>query len=145
MARPRKPLKLLEASGATAKNPQRFRERQAQPDCDDPLGSPPPKWTERAKESPTHIALVEAWNEISEALALVGLGNAADRLALATVCRIKVRAEQSGKVSDLNAYLKALGELGLTERGRNAMQQALKGDPLDGDFGDYVRKPRHIA
>jgi hypothetical protein len=148
MARPRKSLKLLEASGAVGKNPQRFRERQVQPDCDQELGPAPQEWIDRAESSNEARALVVAWEEIAASLALVGLGNKADRLAVRAACQLKVRVDRSGfKMAEYNGYRAMLSELGLTERGRANMQRpAPRRDPHDGDFGEFLRKPaRRIA
>jgi hypothetical protein len=130
------------------KNPQRFRDRQVQPDCGQPLGAPPKDWVERAETSSEARALVGAWEEIAEALALLDLGTLADRLAVRAACQLKIRVDRPGfKMSDFNGYRAMLSELGLTERGRAGLQRSTpKGDPDDGDFGEFVRKPaRRIA
>lgn len=41
MARPRKPTNVLELSGALARNPKRYQDRQHEPVLNDPLGPPP--------------------------------------------------------------------------------------------------------
>lgn len=42
MGRPRKPTKVLDISGAFKRNPKRKREREFEPQIDEPLGDPPP-------------------------------------------------------------------------------------------------------
>lgn len=148
MARPRKSLRLLAASGAQDKNPQRFRDRQVQPDCDQELGPAPQEWIDRVETSNEKRDLVKAWNEISASLALLGLGTQADRLAVRAACQLKVRVDRDGfKMAEYNGYRAMLSELGLTERGRaNLQHAAAKSDPNDGDFGSFIRKPaRRIA
>jgi hypothetical protein len=138
--RPNKSLKIHALSGAMEKNPQRFRDREVQPDCELPLGPAPEEWVKGSEHSMESRALVAAWEEISANLALYGLGNAGDRLAVKLACTLKVRAERTGaKLSDYNGYRSMLSELGLTERGRAGMQRrAPGGSSEDGEFGEYT-------
>ena len=69
MAKPRTPTRVLEARGASRKNPQRRRE---EPEVDSPLGSPPSDFT------PAQAA---AWFEIAE-IAPPGVLTGADRIAV---------------------------------------------------------------
>lgn len=148
MARPPKSLRFHSISGAMEKNPQRFRDRQVQPDCEEPLGPPPQDWIDRAESSLEARALVSAWEEIAASLALFGLGTAGDRMAVRAACQLKVRVDRGGfKMSEFNGFRAMLSDLGLTEAGRAKLQRpAAKRDPRDGDFGEFVRKPaRRIA
>jgi hypothetical protein len=143
--RPLKSLKLLEASGATRKNPQRFRDRVEEPTVDLPLGPPPAKWTKDAETSGDSRRLVEAWEKITSRIAMLpeGVVTAADDLSVELACRLLVRIEGGyAKNSDISQYRALLGELGLTPTGRARHHgPGRTGDPEDGDFGEFVRKP----
>lgn len=143
MGRPRTPIRIAEASGAVAKNPQRYRDRVLEPTCASPLGPPPEEWISRIEVSTEARALVNAWNEIADALALVGLGCEADRLAVRAACQLKVRVDRPGfKMGDFNGYRAMLHELGLTQAGRSACgRPAKQGSDDGGEFGDFRRFP----
>lgn len=122
-----------------AKNPQRFRQRQIQPQCDEPLPPRPADWVERSEWSQEAILLLAAWDDFAKRLALLGLGCAVDDLILRLACQMRVRAERSGaKVAEIREYRAMLNELGLTEAGRARMGAPLEhGDDEYGDFGQY--------
>ena len=144
--RPRKPLALLEASGAMKKNPQRFRARAEEPTVDLPLGPPPAKWMRDAENgSGDARRLVEAWEKISSRIAMLphGVVTAADDLGVELACRLLVKIEGGyAKNSDVSQFRALLADLGLTPTGRARQQgPAQRGESEDGDFGEYTRTP----
>ena len=113
--RPRKNLVLLEMSGATKRNPGRYRDRDAQLDTKGPIGEAP----EEFKQSSQRIALVALWDKIvSEAP--VGLLTASDREYLASVCWLGIEAKRPGRnqLRALQLYTNSLKGLGMTPDGR---------------------------
>jgi hypothetical protein len=143
--RPRKSLRLLEASGAVDKNPQRFADREVEPIVSQPLGPPPDEWVAAASTSPENRKLVKAWEELSSYIAYLPADTltAADRAMMKIACRLHVKVESTyAKPGDFTHYLRALNELGLSQAGRaKRAGPAPRGNDPDGDFGDFVRKP----
>jgi hypothetical protein len=143
--RPPKPLKFHEISGAMAKNPQRFRDRGAEPTVEQRLGDPPADWVSRSETSPEYRKLVAAWKKITARIAMLpdGVVTAADDLGVELACRLLVRIEGGyAKTAEISQYRALLSELGLTATGRARLAGPKQlGEPEDGDFGAYVRKP----
>jgi len=123
MARPRKPLAHHEATGGTAKNPQRFRDRAEEPRCESPLGQPPAAFLpgKDGYHSSEAKALLAIWHEVAEQAEASNVDlTLADRLTVENLCRCQrtIRAStrpQSGQLAQAKAYL---SELGLTPAGR---------------------------
>ena len=144
MARPRKPIALHEASGAMAKNPQRFRNRICEPKVHAALGPPPQEWLDRAPTSPENRKLVAAWHEICGYIALLppDTVTGADRATVKLACRLHVRIEGGyAKTSEIAQYRACLRDLALTAPGRAQRAGPMApGDPNDGDFGEFRAK-----
>ena len=118
--RPPKPTKVLELSGAFAKNPARRRARAALeivPDGE--LGAPPAEWIQRGKFSQEAIELLAIWYEVLDQLPRVDLLTSADRLFLEMACRltykIRFRKSSASDYAQLNRYL---DQIRLTPSGR---------------------------
>jgi len=117
--RPPKPTKILELSGAYAKNPQRRRARAAiELKVDGELGGPPQIWIDKAAHSQESLELLGIWYELVEQ-APAGILTSADRLFVELACRLmyKVRFRKStaGDYAQLNRYLE---QIRLTPSGR---------------------------
>lgn len=101
MGRPRKPTRVLELSGAFKKNPQRRREREGEPEANEPLGDPPDRLDEAERAR---------WIELSRDYTWLGR---ADRVALEMAARqMAAIIRDGGKASDyavLRGYLSDLG------------------------------------
>jgi hypothetical protein len=125
MPTPRKPSRLLEISGAFAKNPSRRRARENEPVPEGPLGPPPKEWTDGAEHNQRCVELLKAWNEIV-AQASFGVLTSSDRDLVEVTCYLKYRIRRavagygkatSGDYAQLN---RNLGQMGLipSERSR---------------------------
>jgi hypothetical protein len=98
MGRPRKPLAVLEISGADRKNPQRYRGRKAAAKLVAAgLGDPPTEWTEGADHNGRLKALVETWNQIV-AQDVLHVLNVSHRLLVENTCYLmyKIRRASAG-------------------------------------------------
>ena len=97
--RPRKPLKVLEMSGAARKNPQRYRGRKNAAKAKlPPLGPPPEDWAKGAEHNGRLAALLTLWNEIvaQDAVCLKVL-NASHRILVKNTCLLQYKVEQANK------------------------------------------------
>lgn len=97
--RPKKPLNVLEMSGATRKNPQRYRGRKGAAKMKlPPLGSPPDEWTQGAEHNGRLAALLALWNEIVEQDAVcLKVLNASHRILVRNTCLLQYKVEQANK------------------------------------------------
>lgn len=125
MARPRKPTKVLELTGALRKNPQRRRERAQEPTVEAPLGPPPERLgqrTHRLVEDPALFGAlcVEAWHELQSHAPWL---TAADRVLLETLA-VWVAEDWLGLLPTqlVPSKLRALGMLGLTPADRSKVK-----------------------
>lgn len=109
----RKPLETLIASGATAHDPQRYRERQPEPRSDEQLGSPPSSLTVDEKK---------IWREIAKH-AIPGTLTGSDRLSMELLSRLvfKMRAN-TAKSGDYASMVTVLARLGMTPVDRLKVQ-----------------------
>lgn len=112
----RKPISILSASGATAKNPQRFRERMDEPVPTSKLGAPP-------KHLPD--AVKSAWKEIVKQAAPGTLFNT-DRIALevAATMLVRFRAGEFSKASEVSTLVSLLARFGMTPADRAKVSAA---------------------
>ena len=112
MARPRKPTKMLELSGAFVKDPQRRRDPEPEPTG--PIGSPPDGLTPGA---------VKAWREIAKSCG--GWLTDADRPTLEVVAVLMDKFRQGDIMGvELGALRSMLGELGCNPAGRSKISVA---------------------
>ena len=112
MARPRKPTKILELSGAFDKDPQRKRPAEPQPTGE--LG-PPPKHLSADKRA--------VWVELSEACFWA---TDADRQIMELAVVLMARFRSDPKFNQVNHLLSALGKLGLTPSDRSKVSMPVK-------------------
>lgn len=105
MPRPRKPTKILQFTGAFAKNPQRAEKRKGEPKANGPIGSAP-EWFDDDERA--------AWNAIvAEAPGGVLALRDREMVTCAALLGAQLRkGERDSKV--ISAYRVALGELGMT-------------------------------
>jgi hypothetical protein len=119
MGRPRKPLQVLEISGAARKNPQRYRARKAAAKLvTAALGDPPAEWTELAEKGNGRcIALLRIWNRIV-AQDVLRVLNCSHWMLLKNICQLQWKVDEackgygkatSGDYSTLKAHYAALG------------------------------------
>ncbi|GGA80788.1 hypothetical protein GCM10011507_35000 [Edaphobacter acidisoli] len=106
--RPRKANAIHEITGAKAKNPQRFHDRE-EPETAGPIGDPPADFLSEHGSGPKLLAL---WNKLV-AEAPIGLLTASDSEYLAAVCRMGLEASRVGS----KGYRQALKEYGLMLKG----------------------------
>jgi hypothetical protein len=117
MGRPRKPLAVLEMSGAIRQHAGRFEDREPEPETKGPIGNPPADFLRPGSgEAASHA---ELWNKIVGE-APIGLLTVSDREYVETLCRIGVVAKRPGKgqARALEQYGKMLKGLGMTPEGR---------------------------
>lgn len=122
MPRPKTPLAVLEISGATRKNPQRYRARKAaaaaRPSVP-PIGPPPKDWVDAQEHNGRCRALLEIWEQflLQDRIGLRVL-NASHRLLLENACllqyKIRRAAAGTGKATagdwtTMKSYLAAMG------------------------------------
>jgi phage terminase small subunit len=129
----RKNLDILAANGATAHDPQRFRDRKPSPKVDRPLGSAPKRL------SPAEQA---AWKEIKEQAA-DGILTIADRAAVEMAARL-MAGSWAGALSaaEKSIYVSLLARFGMTPMDRNKLPatSTQKPDETD-DPWNFVRRP----
>lgn len=132
MPRSRKPLAVLEISGATRKDPQRYRERKAAAKLVTAgLGDPPAEWTEGAEHNGRLKALVEIWNQIVAQDVLKVL-NISHRLLVENTCHLmhKIRRASAGHgkaTSGDYAQVKAnLAVMGMTPIDSSKVAEAVR-------------------
>lgn len=117
MARPRKPTKHHEISGAIEKNPARFADRVLEPVDDRPLGPPPERLEPEVRV---------AWEEIGRLAPWLGH---ADRIAVevAAVLLAQFRRSLEKTPPQLLTRLEAsLGQLGMTPASRSRVSVSTK-------------------
>ena len=114
----RKPISILQASGAVAKNPQRFHDRKSEPVPSKPVGNPP-KTLDQAER--------KAWKEIISNAAPGTLGNS-DRIALeiASKLLVRFRAGEFSKASEVSTLVSLLARFGMTPADRAKLQATEK-------------------
>jgi hypothetical protein len=97
MARPRKPAKVLELSGAFRKNPARKRTRVAELAIKPGIGNPPADWARDAAHIGRCQSLLDLWNEIV-AQDVLNVLNASHRLLVENTCHLmyKIRRASAG-------------------------------------------------
>lgn len=105
MARPRKPTKVLELTGAFEKNPQRSRPKEPMPSG--AIGDPP-----------IHLALEakEIWRELSDACFWA---TDADRQIMEIASVLLHRFRTDAEFKHMNHLISSLGKLGLTPSDRS--------------------------
>jgi phage terminase small subunit len=106
----RKPLAAHRLSGATKKNPQRFRARENEPTTNAPIGEPPKHLTADEKA---------VWKEVVK-VSPKGILTNADRLLLEVACRLvtQFRVGLLLRASEIATLLNSLGRLGLSPADR---------------------------
>ena len=129
----RKNLDILAANGATAHDPQRFRDRKPSPKVDRPLGSAPKSLT---------TAEQAAWKEI-KSQAPEGILTAADRTAVEMASRLMVGMRKGElTAAEMNIFLSLLARFGMTPADRNKLQVAPAQKPEETDDPwNFVRRP----
>jgi len=117
----RKNLEVLAISGATKKNPQRFRDRKAAPKPMGELGKPPKHLSEEERK---------AWKEMASQIPPCVLGNT-DRIAMEIAARLLVRFRTGLllKASEVSCLVSLLARFGMTPADRNKIQASQEGEP----------------
>lgn len=121
--RPRLPEGVAKATGAAAKNPQRFRDRKA-PKVG-PLGEPPERLTESE---------AEVWRTLAQEVPWLG---SADRLLVETAARLSVLMRTEFKAAYATELRQVLSAMGATPAARSkvtAPDDEGDEDPTDGYF-----------
>jgi hypothetical protein len=117
MARPRKPAKVLELSGAFKKNPARKRARSAELQVTSSIGEPPADWVKDAAINGRCASLLGLWKEIV-AQDVLHVLNASHRILVENTCHLmyKIRRASmgygkatSGDYAQVKANLAAMG------------------------------------
>lgn len=114
MPRPRKPSKILELTGAFAKNPQRRAARAGEPVVTAPLGPPPARLTDPL--------VIEAWRELAAAGSWF---TAADRPLVESTAHMLAnawRVKWAMAAPEFSALHRAYGYLGLTPSDRSKVK-----------------------
>lgn len=119
--RPPKPLNVAIISGAVAKNPQRYRARQAAANkvAAPQIGPPPQEWLEQLPHNGRCVHLVRIWNDFVEQ-DRIGLKvlNATHRILVRNAAMLQYKIERandgygkatSGDYSNLRSYLATMG------------------------------------
>jgi hypothetical protein len=134
MPQPRKPTKVLEASGAFKKNPQ--RKRPNEPIVREPLGSPPDTLTAEERK---------AWMEFAEQ-SPTGVLTQADRQAVesASVLMAKFRASYQA-VALVETIVPDMLDDGLTEETADQLIRAIKGLKSSFTAADYSQLRQFFA
>jgi phage terminase small subunit len=122
MPAPRKPTALLRASGAIAHDPQRYRDRAAEPKPTGQLGNAPKHFGAIAKK---------IWRELAQ-IAPPDILTNADRwtveLLVTLMAKLRTGTISTGETSQLTILL---GKLGMNPADRSKVQIATKPDPDD--------------
>jgi hypothetical protein len=152
MGRPRKPLAHHEATGAVAKNPQRFRDRTAEPKPTLDIGPPPPDFlpSETGFHSSEAKALLAIWYEmLAEIEASTVEVTYADRGTIKNLCKCQRTINtstrpQSGQLAQAKSYRTSLG---LTAEGRTrvAARKAKEADARSPEGWQALSEERAIA
>ncbi|HGM7334754.1 TPA: hypothetical protein ACKQCJ_001068 [Stenotrophomonas maltophilia] len=124
MAKPRTPTKKARVSGATIKDPGRYKNR-SEPANPDPIGTPYKGMT---------AAQVRVWKECATNMPWL---NAAHRLLLRQVCILAARMETGDdlSVSSTHALSAMLSKLGATPTDESKVSHPdLEEDPAEGFF-----------
>lgn len=126
MARPRKPTKTLELTGAFEKNPQRKAARANEPVVETPCGPPP---------NTLDANSAAIWNELCAHGYWL---TAADRLMLEVACRLmamfRADALDGGGISKL---ITSLSKLGFTPTDRSKVGAPGSKDEKEDEFADF--------
>lgn len=118
MARPRKPAKVLELSGAFRKNPARKKAREGELKISSPLGPPPAEWVEKAEHSQRCKELLAAWHQIL-AQDVLGVLNVSHWVLVKSACQLMYKLDQAtrgigkstaGDFTALSAHLGSMGQ-----------------------------------
>lgn len=118
MARPRKPAKVLELSGAYRKNPARKKAREGELKISSPLGPPPAEWVEKAPNSQRCKELLDTWHQII-AQDVLGVLNVSHWILVKNACYLQYKIDQaskaygkatSGDFAQLASYLGSMGQ-----------------------------------
>jgi hypothetical protein len=96
MARPRKPAKVLELSGAFRKNPARKRAREGELKIGTPLGAPPAEWVEKAPNNQRCKDLLDVWHQVI-AQDVLGVLNCSHRMLVESTCYLMYKIRQASK------------------------------------------------
>ncbi len=144
MARPRKPTKLLELSGAIKRNPQRYRDRADEPQGHPEVGDPPADFLRpESSEAKRHL---EIWHRFL-AEAPPGCITGSDRTRLSLACRLLARIERgegtSANHAQMERYLAGFGMSG-EGRARRGVKQKKQAESEDdgGGWAAYVREEK---
>jgi hypothetical protein len=145
MPRPRKPTKLLEISGAFAKNPARARARENEPLPEGPLGPPPGEWTRGAESNQRCVELLRAWQEIVDQ-ACFGVLTSSDRDLVELTCYLKYKIRRaaagygkatSGDFAQLN---RNLGQMGLIPSERSRVSGKKKSAEVASEWATVAKR-----
>lgn len=118
MARPFKPARVLELSGAFRKNPARKKARESQLGIKPGVGDPPKEWVEKAAISSRSAALLGIWEQVV-AQDVLRVLNISHRLLVENTCYLmyKIRLASmgtgkatSGDFAQVTANLTAMGQ-----------------------------------
>lgn len=113
MARPRKPTNILKLAGAFRKDPQRLRQREAEPKPNGPLGAPP-GWLDDIER--------ECWQWIVARIPAGVLGDSDEgALELTAWLRAQLITRKADR-ADRALYKAMLAELGMTPASRSKVQ-----------------------
>jgi hypothetical protein len=107
--RPRKSDAIHEVTGAKAKNPGRFVDREPEPETKGPIGDPPASFLVPHGDGPRLLAL---WQRIIS-IAPIGVLTVSDEEYLEAVCRMGIEAKRTAS----KGYRQALKEYGLMLKG----------------------------
>ncbi|MDE2099265.1 MAG: hypothetical protein KGL39_18570, partial [Patescibacteria group bacterium] len=152
--RPPKPLKVLEMSGATRKNPARYRARKAAGRLKlPPLGPPPEEWVKDAESNGRCAALLRIWSDIvSQDAACLRVLNASHRLLVKNTCQLQYKVDRaiagfgkatSGDYAQIKSNLAAMGMTPVdSQRVAEAIRVPERGDAVSqrggGGWGELV-------
>ena len=134
----RKNLDVHLMSGAAAKNPQRFRDRQSAPTPTADLGRPPKHLTPAERKT---------WKEIVSIIPPGVLANS-DRIAVEVAARLLVRfrSGELSKASEISCLMSLLARFGMTPADRNKIGSTKPDKPKETDEWSAItglRRPRN--
>lgn len=150
MARPFKPARVLELSGAFRKNPARKKAREAQLCVQLGIGAPPAEWVEKSGVSSRSKALLTLWEQVV-AQDVLRVLNVSHRLLVENTCylmyKIRLASMGSGKATSgdfaqVTASLTAMGQTPISsprvaEAVRIPEREGAQSRPGSG-WGEYV-------
>lgn len=130
--RSRKPIQLLELTGATRKNPQRYRERKASASgIAAGLGPPPAEWVEKSETHDRCRQLLQIWNEIV-AQDVLRVLNVSHRVLVENTCHLmyKIRRASAGygkaTSGDFAQVANNLAKMGMTPADSSRVAEAVR-------------------